>query len=244
MHTVVESLPAVSLCLNAGAMGRQDSETETLIPMRRGGFFDGAIPMINMQGSKGMAVAQEDGPSYSLNAMHGHDVHAIAVPIAFHPTQDPISSTDGSTHARGCGSSGGQASCAVAFKPSHFTRGKDGEPSETFPPLSADADKGDQEPVIFQTRIARNGRGAPDTICPALNGTDAGETSDMRPVLKTGMAVRRLTPTECERLMGWPDGHTAGFSDSTRYKMCGNGIVASCSAWIAKRIVRFSAAQQ
>ena len=34
--------------------------------------------------------------------------------IAFHPTQDPISSSDGSTHALGCGSTGGQASIAVA----------------------------------------------------------------------------------------------------------------------------------
>jgi DNA (cytosine-5)-methyltransferase 1 len=35
--------------------------------------------MINMQGSKSNAVAQEDGPSFTLNAMHGHDVHAVAV---------------------------------------------------------------------------------------------------------------------------------------------------------------------
>ena len=35
--------------------------------------------------------------------------------VAFHPTQDPITSTDGTTHALGCGSSGGQASVAVAF---------------------------------------------------------------------------------------------------------------------------------
>lgn len=35
--------------------------------------------MINMQGSKGNAVAQEDGPSFTLAAMHGHDVHSIAI---------------------------------------------------------------------------------------------------------------------------------------------------------------------
>jgi DNA (cytosine-5)-methyltransferase 1 len=40
--------------------------------------------------------------------------HVIGVPIAFHPTQDPISSTDGTTHAMGCGSSGGTATVAVA----------------------------------------------------------------------------------------------------------------------------------
>lgn len=35
-----------------------------------------------------------------------------------------------------------------SFKPSHFTRGKDGAPSEVFPPLTADADKGDQDPIV------------------------------------------------------------------------------------------------
>ena len=37
---------------------------------------------------------------------------------------------------------------SVAFKPSHYTRGKDGAPSEVVAPLSADADKGDQDTVI------------------------------------------------------------------------------------------------
>jgi DNA (cytosine-5)-methyltransferase 1 len=43
------------------------------------------------------------------------DRHAVFQPIAFHPTQDPISSTDGTTHGLGCGSSGGQASVAVSY---------------------------------------------------------------------------------------------------------------------------------
>jgi DNA (cytosine-5)-methyltransferase 1 len=56
------------------------------------------------------------------------------------------------------------------------------------------------------------------------------------------MQVRRLTPLECERLMGWPDNHTLHRadgkqnSDTARYKMCGNGVVAPVSAWIAKQI--------
>lgn len=50
-----------------------------------------------------------------------------------------------------------------------------------------------------------------------------------------GLRIRRLTPTECERLMSWPDGHTKygnfdgevkEISDSQRYKMCGNGVVS------------------
>ena len=41
-----------------------------------------------------------------------------------------------------------------------------------------------------------------------------------------GSRIRRLTPLECERLMGWPDNWTAGVSDTQRYKQCGNGIIA------------------
>lgn len=56
------------------------------------------------------------------------------------------------------------------------------------------------------------------------------------------MQVRRLTPTECERLMGWPDNHTLHRadgktnSDTTRYKMCGNGVASPVAQWIAEQI--------
>jgi site-specific DNA-cytosine methylase len=53
--------------------------------------------------------ASTDGAMYTMTKA---DVHGVA--IAFHPTQDPISSTDGSVHAMGCGSSGGCATQAVA----------------------------------------------------------------------------------------------------------------------------------
>ncbi len=40
------------------------------------------VPMVNMQGSKSNSVAQAGGPSYTLNSMHGHDVHAIESSMA------------------------------------------------------------------------------------------------------------------------------------------------------------------
>jgi len=49
--------------------------------------------------------------------------------------------------------------------------------------------------------------------------------------------VRRLTPTECERLQGYPDGHTAGECDSARYKMIGNAVTVNVVEWIARRVV-------
>jgi DNA (cytosine-5)-methyltransferase 1 len=52
--------------------------------------------------------------------------------------------------------------------------------------------------------------------------------------------VRRLTPVECERLMGWPDGWTAPVgvkaADSKRYAACGDGIVSWVAYWIGQRI--------
>jgi site-specific DNA-cytosine methylase len=59
-------------------------------------------------GPQGVGASTE-GAMYTMTKA---DVHGVA--IAFHPTQDPISSTDGSVHAMGCGSSGGCATQAVA----------------------------------------------------------------------------------------------------------------------------------
>jgi DNA (cytosine-5)-methyltransferase 1 len=55
--------------------------------------------------------------------------------------------------------------------------------------------------------------------------------------------VRRLTPLECERLQGWPDGHTQYTADgklipdSHRYRMIGNGVVATVAEWIGHRLM-------
>jgi DNA (cytosine-5)-methyltransferase 1 len=59
----------------------------------------------------------------------------------------------------------------------------------------------------------------------------------------TAMQVRRLTPTECERLQGFPDGYTnipwrkkPEAPDGPRYKALGNSMAVPCMAWIGKRI--------
>jgi len=59
----------------------------------------------------------------------------------------------------------------------------------------------------------------------------------------SNLRVRRITPTECERLMGFPDNWTAvggdgkQISDTARYRLCGNAVVVSVSEWLGKRIV-------
>ena len=57
-----------------------------------------------------------------------------------------------------------------------------------------------------------------------------------------GMAVRRLTPRECERLQGFPDDYTAitfkgkPAADGPRYKALGNSMAVPVMRWIGERI--------
>jgi DNA (cytosine-5)-methyltransferase 1 len=66
---------------------------------------------------------------------------------------------------------------------------------------------------------------------------------DNQPAIRQGMQVRRLTPVECERLQGFPDGYTnipwrgkPESPDGPRYKALGNSWAVPCAAWIGKQI--------
>jgi DNA (cytosine-5)-methyltransferase 1 len=73
-----------------------------------------------------------------------------------------------------------------------------------------------------------------------LKGKQQGVAQDDGP--SRPMAVRRLTPRECERLMGWPDDHTLvpiggkPIAEMHRYRLCGNGWALPCVRWIAARL--------
>ena len=69
---------------------------------------------------------------------------------------------------------------------------------------------------IASTESARQHKDATDLICQPPSTWDA----DCRNL------IRRLTPLECERLQGYPDGWTdvPGASDSARYKALGNSV--------------------
>ena len=80
--------------------------------------------------------------------------------------------------------------------------------------------------------------------------SDALTTSQQAAVAQpvaTAMQVRRLTPTECERLQGFPDGYTnipwrgkPESPDGPRYKALGNSMAVPVMRWIGKRIQRVS----
>jgi DNA (cytosine-5)-methyltransferase 1 len=130
---------------------------------------------------------------------------------------------------------------AVAFKPSHYTRGKDGAPSEVVAPLSADADKGDQESVVaYTTKLHNTTSNQSGKVYEEY--TVGLDSNSPPPALLTAMAVRRLTPTECERLQGFPDNYTLvpnrgkPMADGPRYKALGNSWAVPVVRWIGARI--------
>jgi DNA (cytosine-5)-methyltransferase 1 len=93
---------------------------------------------------------------------------------------------------------------------------------------------------------------AVDVYNQAIDGNTAatltsacGGTNTSGPKAMQSMAVRRLTPKECERLQGFNDDHTLipwrnkpadQCPDGPRYKALGNSMAVPCMAWIGKRI--------
>jgi DNA (cytosine-5)-methyltransferase 1 len=71
-------------------------------------------------------------------------------------------------------------------------------------------------------------------VVPTLNAFDNGDVRATTIVATT--QVRRLTPLECERLQGFPDGWTEGQSDTNRYKQMGNAVAVPVVEWIIQGI--------
>lgn len=82
-------------------------------------------------------------------------------------------------------------------------------------------------------------------IVKTLQRGGKGERADR--AMKSQIAVRRLTPRECERLQGFPDDYTLVeyrgklASDSPRYKALGNSMAVPVMRWIGQRIVQVDA---
>jgi DNA (cytosine-5)-methyltransferase 1 len=87
-------------------------------------------------------------------------------------------------------------------------------------------------------------------VSPTLHAK-SDNTCDLPVVLQPAMAVRRLTPTECERLQGFPDGYTQipwrkkdEAPDSLRYKALGNSMAVPVMRWIGERINQINNKEQ
>jgi DNA (cytosine-5)-methyltransferase 1 len=82
-----------------------------------------------------------------------------------------------------------------------------------------------------------NGSITGDIACTM--GTPGSSVNASGPTVMQHMAVRRLTPVECERLQGFPDGYTnirENCPDGPRYKALGNSMAVPVMRWIGQRI--------
>ena len=95
--------------------------------------------------------------------------------------------------------------------------------------------------------------GESNLVAACLNsgGNSGGfRTEPGEHLVPNAVGVRRLTPTECERLQGFPDGWTClcmpieqydsnrcRCSDGARYKALGNAVTVNVIEWLGKRIM-------
>lgn len=82
--------------------------------------------------------------------------------------------------------------------------------------------------------------GTADIELPTLTSRYYGSQGNggyLREITAQGTRIRRLTPTECERLQGFPDGWTEFLSDSARYKCLGNAVTVNVIEAIIRKMV-------
>jgi DNA (cytosine-5)-methyltransferase 1 len=90
----------------------------------------------------------------------------------------------------------------------------------------------------FEPGIAKR-EGNPTRFSKEMSPTLRASMGDNQVALANNMAVRRLTPIECERLQGFPDNYTNikdKCPDGPRYKAMGNSMAVPVMAWLGKRI--------
>ena len=98
----------------------------------------------------------------------------------------------------------------------------------------------DTDNIVCQAVDCRNLRET-DTVGTLQCKENGGWSLNYQNPVRYGQTVRRLTPLECERLQGLPDGWTLindrSCSDSARYKALGNGMAQPCPDFVIKRLV-------
>jgi hypothetical protein len=97
------------------------------------------------------------------------------------------------------------------------------------------ANAGAPPAIAFPARMSATQRATSEEVCPAIGSVNPTAVG-------TVMAVRRLTPRECERLQGFPDDFTlVAFNgkpacDGPRYKAIGNSMAVPNIEWIGRRM--------
>jgi DNA (cytosine-5)-methyltransferase 1 len=104
--------------------------------------------------------------------------------------------------------------------------------------------------IAIQGNLIGRDMGGPQGVGASEEGAMYTLTKADTHAVATRMTVRRLTPTEAERLQGFEDGYTAipwrgkaETPDGPRYKALGNSMAVNCMEWIGERIAAQEVAQ-
>lgn len=106
--------------------------------------------------------------------------------------------------------------------------------------LSRPAGMGSETDLVVATVDCRNLNETQELSGTLQSKTTGGYSLNYQNPVRIGYAVRRLTPLECERLQGFPDGWTdiPGASDTARYKALGNSVAIPCVQFVMDGISR------
>ncbi len=178
---------------------------------------------------------------------HGIRLDFDTETFAVHGTQDPDTNCE---LAHTLGRNNGQENACIAF--SYKDNGADATPDLSPTIRAGNHDKSHansgQPPAIAYAFKAGQGAkaggiGYAEEQSPTLTSASSG--TNLAPAVMHGVAVRRLTPVECERLQGFPDNHTmigwrgkdaTECPDGPRYKAIGNSMAVPVMRWIGERI--------
>lgn len=226
------------------------------------GVGDDGDPMFTLQAGKqhGVACVSVTGDiAHTLNTANNgkgcsEDGTGRGVPtIAFSSKDYGADATeDMAPTLRAGGHADSHANAGVPPAVTVALRGREGGGTaevggEVATALRASTGGGDKPHVLaFQERGRVDGRALETNgdLAYALTAPSGGGRAQERNILAPDMAVRRLTPTECERLQGFPDGHTdvpyrkKRAADGPRYKAIGNSMATHVMHWIGRRIAR------
>lgn len=178
---------------------------------------------------------------------HGIRLDFDTETFAVHGTQDPDTNCE---LAHTLGRNNGQENACIAF--SYKDNGADAT-SELSPTIRAGnhdkshANSGQPPAIAYAFKAGQGakagGIGYAEEQSPTLTSASSG--TNLAPAVMHGVAVRRLTPIECERLQGFSDDHTmigwrgkvaAECPDGPRYKAIGNSMAVPVMRWIGERI--------
>jgi DNA (cytosine-5)-methyltransferase 1 len=224
-------------------------------PMIAIGIQGNVIGRQDHNGPAGKGHTEEGEPMFTLTST---DIHAVAYPIdTRNALRDPEKYDAQNRQGLGIGNDGDPMATLTSAHVNGVAVQYDGynqRVNETDVALtirigrdSSDFIAQPTEPTVFQPgTMVRLGGGVWDGTVPTLRAEAKRGDNEPHIAIHGGestMAVRRLTPLECERLMGWPDDHTLIKADGTiqadshRYKQAGNGVASPVAQWIAKHIL-------